>query len=827
MRRNILQTLILSLLLALAALLCRQPANAAPGDFLLKIGGQYSFNNPRSVAVDPSGNVYVADDTSIQKFDNSGKSLTRWTTRVSQGFSDQEIAIDGSGNVYLVDENANRVQKFSGSGQLLLQWGSLGTDPGQFSSPKGVAVDQSGNVYVADGARVEVFTGDGQFLRQWGRIGSEPGQFVFPQGITVDSHGFVYVADTGNGRIQKFTNNGVFLMQWGTPGKGNGQFYDPVSVAVDQSGNVYVVDSEFEFGRVQKFDAAGKYLAQWGAYGHNNGDLWGPGCVTTDRYGKIYVADTANERIEIFTSAGTYLSKWANFGNDNGEFYFPKGMALDGSGNVLVCDSLNLRVEEFTATGAFLRTIGAPGSFPGGPLAPYAVATDKNGNIYISDVVNSNIALFTSTGNFVRTMAGSGGGAGTYWYPNGIALDQDGTIYVADTYNSRMLKYDASGNLIAQWGSRGSGEGQFGGEGEGPVGVALDGGANIYVTDPGNYRVQKFSTGGQFLGQWGSQYVGQLGSFGGADGTFCHPQGIASDKSGFVYVTDLYSCNAGVQVFTGSGAFVGKWGPTGSADGQLQTPDGIATDPWGTRVYVVDSGNNRVQLFEGFGSNQVSATHFAVTAPASASAGTAFQFTVTALDANNHKVAGYTGRIHFTSSDRCAALPPDATLSGGVGTFFATLKTAGKQTLTVSDKAAASITGRSGPISVAEPKFPDLTVKKDHRGIFNQGQNGASYTIVVTNSGAAETKGIVTVTDLLPAALTAKSISGNGWSCSLAHLNCTRRDALAPGRSYQPVTVTVTVAKRAPSSVTNTATVSGGGEINTFNDTAKDVTAIR
>jgi hypothetical protein len=124
-------------------------------------------------------------------------------------------------------------------------------------------------------------------------------------------------------------------------------------------------------------------------------------------------------------------------------------------------------------------------------------------------------------------------------------------------------------------------------------------------------------------------------------------------------------------------------------------------------------------------------------------------------------------------------------------------------------------------------QLPDLVVFKNHVGSFSQGQFGAFYTLTVSNFGFAPTSGTVTLTDQLPAGLTATAISGSGWSCSTPPtLSCTRSDALAANGSYSAVTITVNVDAKAPPSVTNTATVSGGGEVNTANDTATDVTAI-
>jgi uncharacterized repeat protein (TIGR01451 family) len=136
-------------------------------------------------------------------------------------------------------------------------------------------------------------------------------------------------------------------------------------------------------------------------------------------------------------------------------------------------------------------------------------------------------------------------------------------------------------------------------------------------------------------------------------------------------------------------------------------------------------------------------------------------------------------------------------------------------------------TGATSNTATLIVSAPDLTVTKTHAANFRQGQTGAAYTITVTNSGSADTTGTVTVTDTLPAGLTATAFGGSGWSClPLPSLSCSRSDVLAAGASYPDLTLTVNVALTAPGSVINTATVSGGGEGNTGNDTADDLTNI-
>jgi uncharacterized repeat protein (TIGR01451 family) len=122
--------------------------------------------------------------------------------------------------------------------------------------------------------------------------------------------------------------------------------------------------------------------------------------------------------------------------------------------------------------------------------------------------------------------------------------------------------------------------------------------------------------------------------------------------------------------------------------------------------------------------------------------------------------------------------------------------------------------------------MPDLLVTKSHSGNFSQGQTGATYTLTVFNVGGGATTDTVVVTDSLPAGLTATAMSGSGWSCTLDSRTCQRSDPLSAGATYAPITVTVSVAGNAPATVTNTAIVSAGGELNVDNDRASDPTTV-
>ena len=140
--------------------------------------------------------------------------------------------------------------------------------------------------------------------------------------------------------------------------------------------------------------------------------------------------------------------------------------------------------------------------------------------------------------------------------------------------------------------------------------------------------------------------------------------------------------------------------------------------------------------------------------------------------------------------------------------------------------AVTSVEGGTGGTATATVSVlvPDLTIAMSHVGNFFRPQSGATYTITVTNSGGADTSALITVSDSLPAGLTATALNGPNWNCTLSPLQCTRGDVLVAGASFEDITLTVDVASNAPPSLTNTATVSGGAESNTANDTASDPT---
>ena len=165
---------------------------------------------PGGIAVDSDGNVYEVSGDSIYKFDSDGNFITKWGITGS-GYAG-EIAVDSAGNVYVYVKDQSgfsvynpRIQKYDSDGNFKTKWGSEGSGDGQFHpAAGGIAVDNIGNVYVADSwnHRIQKFDSDGNFITKTGTLGSTPGQFVYPYDLDIGTNGNLYVADTVNNRIQ-------------------------------------------------------------------------------------------------------------------------------------------------------------------------------------------------------------------------------------------------------------------------------------------------------------------------------------------------------------------------------------------------------------------------------------------------------------------------------------------------------------------------------------------------------------------------------------------------------------------------------------------------
>jgi len=170
---------------------------------------------------------------------------------------------------------------------------------------------------------------------------------------------------------------------------------------------------------------------------------------------------------------------------------------------------------------------------------------------------------------------------GQFAFPQGVSVDSAGNVYVTDLGNRRIEKFDNNGNFLFTFGTKGSGDGQF----NAPTGLAVTS-DSIYVVDNAQNNIQKFDSTGKFVTKWGSQ--------GSNHGQFLLPQGVAVDPTGDVYVVD--TGNSRVEKFDSSGKFLLSIGQSGLGDGEFLSPRAVAADSQGS-IYVADSGGNKIEKF--------------------------------------------------------------------------------------------------------------------------------------------------------------------------------------------------------------------------------------
>lgn len=284
------------------------------------------------------------------------------------------VAADGAGNIYVADTANNTIRKITPAGVVTTLAGKAGTSgnangtgsAARFYSPSGVAVDTAGNVFVADTVNdtIRKVTPAGMVTTLAGKAGLSgtnngtggAARFNTPFGVAVDRSGNVYVADTYNQMIRKVTAAGVVTTLVGT----SALLFSPSGVAVDDATNLYVAD----YGNhvIRKVTPAGvvtTLAGLAGASGSADGTgtaarFYYPSSVAVDSAANVYVADTYNYTIRKVTPAGrvtTLAGMAGRSGTNNGmgnvtRFFLPSGVAVDGSGNVYVADTYNYTIRK-------------------------------------------------------------------------------------------------------------------------------------------------------------------------------------------------------------------------------------------------------------------------------------------------------------------------------------------------------------------------------------------------------------------------------------------------------------------------------------------------
>ena len=264
-----------------------------------KLPEGWIFTQVAGVVVDQDDKIYVFNrgEHPIIIFDRDGKFLYSWGEGMFA--SAHGMCLGPDGNLYLADHQNHTVKKFARDGKLLMTIGIegvLGDEGKPFRSPTGVAVSQSGEIYVSDGynnQRVHKFSPDGKLITSWGEKGEGEGQFAVPHGIFVHKNGTVYVADRENHRIQIFTPDGKFINQWKT------DFNMPCTLFIDDDDVVYIPELRY---RLSILNLNGELLARWGGIeSHEPGQFVAPHIAYTDSHGDLYVGEVLEgQRIQKF-----------------------------------------------------------------------------------------------------------------------------------------------------------------------------------------------------------------------------------------------------------------------------------------------------------------------------------------------------------------------------------------------------------------------------------------------------------------------------------------------------------------------------------------------
>ncbi len=546
-------------------------------------GGQAlaaSLIQPEGIATDRAGNVYVADaaDNRVRKIATDGSIQTVAGTGVA-GFAgdggpasaallDQPygLALDQTGNLYIADLGNARVRKvgIDGSIQTVAGGGALpaaSTGQGgpaisaQLSQPRNVALDASGSLYISDFGANQVYQVSNGILTLLAGTGTAGfsgvgtsallAELNAPAGLAVDQTGALYIADSGNNRVRK-VYNGVIITVFNTPA--------PTGVAVDSTGLPYIAAAGYFGTVVQQINGIASARD-----------------VTLDAASDLYFTSGGfvmeiPSGGNVTTIAGSGTSPY--FGGDGGaatsaQLHSPSGIAVDSAGNWYIADTANNRIRMVTAAGG-ISTFAGTGD-PSQLNSPRGIAMDGSNNLYIADTGNNDVRKITPSGT-MSTIASQLNN------PVSIALDAQGSVYIADSGNNRIVQVTADGTA-----------GTFA-KINGPLAVAVDASGDIFAADA--TQVWKIASGGT-----PASLVTGLTS----------PSAMAFASDGTLIIADTganvirrVSASGVLTAIAGTGTagFAGDGSPALSA--QLNAPAGVAMGTNGI-ILIADSGNNRIR----------------------------------------------------------------------------------------------------------------------------------------------------------------------------------------------------------------------------------------
>jgi len=613
------------------------------------------FQFPAAVAVDSSGNVYVADtfNHSIRKL--TGTPGGAWTVTTlagagTTGYIDgagpssrfnlpQGLAIDNSGNVYVADTENHRIRLISPAGRVstVAGTGTSGNTDGnaavaKFSSPVGLALDDQDNLYVADSGNhkirmidrsvdvISTIAGNGNS----GLVDSN--QFNWPTGLVLANNDTIYVADKLNHAIRQLTRNGsswslTTLAGTGSSGytdglKTSAQFHCPTGLALDTSGNLIVGDGE---NNVLRRITLQNISSTASANGTTVSTSLDAGTLGINSYTNYYVR-WVDDSSQVLATTHPHISFRIV---DLPEVRNLQASTIENT-EATVSAEVNPSQSETTvkfeiSTDPKLLPPLRVDTVPGVTGKPRGIAVDQNGNRYVADQLRHKIWKIDASNGTVTTLAGTGlagfadGQNAQFDHPSGIAIDDSGNLYVADTNNHRIRKIDTSSGTVTT--IAGSGVAGFqdhqtnaaSGKLLYPSAVAVNSdGTKLYVADKDNHRIRLIAldTPATISTLAGTGTAGFADGQGQSVAQFNTPTGVTVDSSGNVYVADrenhrirkVVPSSGMVTTLAGSGA-AGFADNTDGQTAEFNQPSDLAIDQHGN-LYIADSGNHRLRKMD-------------------------------------------------------------------------------------------------------------------------------------------------------------------------------------------------------------------------------------
>lgn len=622
-------------------------------------GGQ--LNLAMGVAATPDGTrIFVVDsgNARVQVFQPTADPYLGWWGRRGEGYGQfwqpRDVAVSPDGKyVYVVDAGRSVVMQYRLDEKFCVkthcdnkpvqEWGGPGRGPGLFLNPTGLSVDSRGNVYVADegASDIEVFTPDGsQWLATLGGPGSNTDKLNHPRDVAIGPDDEVWVADTNRDRLVVFSRDGKLKRQLSSMGsRVEDKLNKPSGIAVGLDGSFIIRDFEPSYtnprlwrsgpdGKLRgpAMDLAGvdpwRQLHLQGAAFLPGGDaaLSNP-YAGTDLLGLL---DGGDASLMLVPSDGGSIVPLAGLGRDPGQLDSPRAAALDEQ-LLVVSDSGNRRIQVLDAKQDYrpLYQFGAPDIDMGEPagLAFWRMGPERDRlKIYVADPDRHMVHMFLADGTPLgaygngqrqRNAEGLDG-------PEGVAVDVDGTLYIADTGNNRIVKRGPEGELLGSFGGAGKDALAY------PRDLTVGPDGLLYVIERGQARMSAYSLDGTLIHRWEAEAPeqGEVPA-----GKLRGPMSLSSDGR-YLYLLENDNFNLRrVTVFRPPSpakplteAVVAVFAEgAGGGPGLVDRPLGVAAGPDG-RVLVVDSGNNRLQLYRWGGSPGVSTATPTVTPTASATA---------------------------------------------------------------------------------------------------------------------------------------------------------------------------------------------------------------